>query len=94
MMYKAYQGERYKLPISGDMAEKWAGYELGREERSGQQGDDLRGEIELALGVKWQNGQDHSRAQHLHEDDEQDGDQAAIQVSQSQARFQRDYSEV
>ena len=25
MMYKAYQGEQYKLPISGDMAEKWTG---------------------------------------------------------------------
>ena len=25
LMYKAYQGERYKLPIAGDMAEKWTG---------------------------------------------------------------------
>ena len=25
LMYKAYQGEKYKIPIAGDMAEKWAG---------------------------------------------------------------------
>jgi uncharacterized membrane protein len=25
MMYKAYQGLKYKLPVTGDMAEKWAG---------------------------------------------------------------------
>ena len=25
LMYKAYQGLKYKLPIAGDMAEKWAG---------------------------------------------------------------------
>ena len=25
LMYKAYQGEKYKVPIAGDMAEKWAG---------------------------------------------------------------------
>lgn len=25
LMIKAYNGEKYKLPISGDMAEKWAG---------------------------------------------------------------------
>ena len=24
LMVKAYQGEKYKLPISGEMAEKWA----------------------------------------------------------------------
>jgi uncharacterized membrane protein len=24
LMYKAYQGEKYKLPIAGDQAEKWA----------------------------------------------------------------------
>lgn len=25
LMYKAYQGEKYKVPIAGDLAEKWAG---------------------------------------------------------------------
>jgi uncharacterized membrane protein len=25
LMIKAYQGGKYKLPIAGDMAEKWAG---------------------------------------------------------------------
>jgi uncharacterized membrane protein len=25
LMVKAYQGEKYKLPVSGEMAEKWAG---------------------------------------------------------------------
>lgn len=25
LMVKAYQGKKYKLPVSGDMAEKWAG---------------------------------------------------------------------
>ncbi len=25
LMYKAYQGTMYKLPISGDLAEKWSG---------------------------------------------------------------------
>jgi len=25
LMVKAYRGEKYKLPIAGDMAEKWAG---------------------------------------------------------------------
>jgi uncharacterized membrane protein len=25
LMLKAYRGTRYKLPVSGDMAEKWAG---------------------------------------------------------------------
>jgi len=25
LMVKAYRGEKYKLPISGEMAEKWAG---------------------------------------------------------------------
>jgi uncharacterized membrane protein len=25
LMVKAYQGTRYKLPVSGNMAEKWAG---------------------------------------------------------------------
>ena len=25
LMVKAYQGEKYKIPIAGDMAEKWAG---------------------------------------------------------------------
>lgn len=24
MMYKTYQGEKYKLPIAGDLAERWA----------------------------------------------------------------------
>jgi len=25
LMVKAYQGEKYKLPVAGEMAEKWAG---------------------------------------------------------------------
>jgi uncharacterized membrane protein len=25
LMVKAYQGTKYKLPVSGDQAEKWAG---------------------------------------------------------------------
>ena len=25
LMIKAYHGEKYKLPVSGDMAERWAG---------------------------------------------------------------------
>jgi uncharacterized membrane protein len=25
LMVKAYRGEKYKLPVSGEMAEKWAG---------------------------------------------------------------------
>ena len=25
LMLKAYQGKKYKLPVSGDMAQKWAG---------------------------------------------------------------------
>jgi len=25
LMYKAYQGTMYKLPIAGDLAEKWSG---------------------------------------------------------------------
>ena len=25
LMYKAYQGQKYKIPVAGDLAEKWAG---------------------------------------------------------------------
>jgi uncharacterized membrane protein len=25
LMYKAYKGEMYKLPVTGDLAEKWSG---------------------------------------------------------------------
>ena len=46
--------------------------------RRQKQGDDFRRHVEFGLGIKRQDGIDHGRADHLYEDNQQYGDEAAI----------------